>query len=85
VAHLGFLKIHVKKYFFMFNFLNRRWTLPPELTGGLPFHLGDLWVVRSYLKSGHVTEADVAAPCVAELGDEGGLEMLHPQVVPRYG
>jgi hypothetical protein len=64
---------------------HRRWVLPRELTDGIPFHVADLWIKRSYLKAGYLTEKDLAVPCVAEVGDEGGIEMLHHQVVPRRG
>ncbi len=62
---------------------HRRWRLPLELTEGVPFYAADIWIKRNFLKAGHLTRNEVGVPCVAEVGDQGGIELLHHEVVSK--
>jgi|GEM_PF-2288221 hypothetical protein len=52
----------------------RRRLLPLSFTDGSTVYCGDLWVKRSYLATGYLTNDTL--PCLAERGDAGGIELV---------
>jgi hypothetical protein len=56
---------------------HRRFRVPAKLTGGAVVYAGDLWVRRPFLPNGYFKgDGPHVLPCLAEPGDEGGLEQL---------
>lgn len=53
---------------------SRRRKLPLSLTDGSPVYCCDLFVHPSLLASGYLTSSIL--PCLAEFGDEGGIELV---------
>jgi hypothetical protein len=61
----------------------RRRLLPVSFTGGPKVYAADLWIRRKYLRGGYLT--DPFLPCIAEPGEEGGLELVPYWIAEQTG
>lgn len=57
-------------------FYHRRFRLPPAFTGGKKAYLADIWLVRRFLPAGRLDGGVNELRCIAQPGDQGGIELL---------
>lgn len=50
--------------------------IPRSLTEGFEIFAADLWLHRSYLRDGLLSDTEIPLPCLAGPGDKGGIELL---------